>query len=138
MEKILDFFFDVLIIDNKIILCSKYSLEIKTGCSGLKQMLLFILIIIFKKDKYGNKIWFIPLCLILIHLTNVLRMIFLLMILKYQTSIFDFAHNEISRYLLYGEIFILWFLWVEKIKMLDLSKHCFPNQNSNIFKKYIR
>jgi len=50
-------------------------IAINHGCSGLKQMLQIALLLIIFPGPWKHKLWFIPLGMLIIHLTNLFRII---------------------------------------------------------------
>jgi exosortase/archaeosortase family protein len=89
---------------------------INESCSGLKQMLQFTLLMAFFPGPWKQKLWFIPLGVIIMHLTNVFRVFGLAIVMNNWPWHWDFSHDYIFRPIFYVVIFILWMVWVEKIK----------------------
>lgn len=63
-----------------------------------------------------KKLWFIPLGVIIVHLTNVIRVVGLAMVMNYWPQHWDFSHDYVFRPLFYVVIFVLWVIWVERLK----------------------
>lgn len=92
------------------------SVSIYEGCNGINMMIVFIAFIIsFNKD-WRKMIWFIPLGLLFIHLSNLLRLIALALISNRFPDYFYFFHKYLFTAIIFIAIFILWFVWVVKIK----------------------
>lgn len=86
------------------------------SCSGLKQMLQFALLILFLPGVWKHKTWFIPLGILLIHITNVFRVFGLCMVMWVDPSHFGLFHDYLFRPLFYVVIFGLWLIWTEVLR----------------------
>lgn len=91
-------------------------IAINHGCSGLKQMLQFALLMMIFPGPWKHKLWYIPLGIFIVHLTNLFRIIGLAVVLVTVPDYWDFSHDYIFRPFFYVVIFSLWVYWVEKIK----------------------
>jgi exosortase/archaeosortase family protein len=78
-------------------------------------MCLFSLLIIFITGQWKHKAWFIPVGIVILHLTNVFRIICLVVIAMHWPQQIHYAHDNLLRILYYIVIFGLWVVWVEKI-----------------------
>ena len=90
------------------------------GCSGLKQFLQFSILMMIYPGPWKKKLWFIPLGLFFIYLTNILRIVGLSFIIAEWSNqnYYDLSHDYIFRPFFYVVIFGLWVYWVEKIKKI--------------------
>lgn len=88
------------------------------SCSGLKQFLQFIILMMLYPGSWKKKLWFIPLGVFLIYITNIVRIVGLsLIIVEWSNQdYYKFSHDYIFRPFFYVVIFGLWVYWVEKIK----------------------
>jgi exosortase/archaeosortase family protein len=86
------------------------------GCSGLKQFLEWIVLMVFFPGPWKHKVWFIPMGLIVVHLVNVFRIAGLSILLNYYPQHWQFAHDYIFRPFFYVVMFLLWVWWVEKFR----------------------
>ncbi|MCK9618092.1 MAG: archaeosortase/exosortase family protein [Lentimicrobiaceae bacterium] len=91
-------------------------ISITAGCSGVKQFLQWILLMLLFPGQWKHKAWFIPAGLIMIYLTNIFRIVGLSYITLHHPDIWHFSHDNIFRPLFYVVIFSMWVLWVEKFK----------------------
>ena len=89
-------------------------ISIVWGCSGLKQMFIFSFILIFSFGSWKNKLWFVPIGLIICFFVNILRIIFLALIAYSYPNNLDLFHTYIFKYLFYAIIFIIFLIWEEK------------------------
>lgn len=86
------------------------------GCSGLKASIQFVTIILFFPGKWRHKLWFIPTGLIILFISNIIRIVGLSLVVYYYNSYYIFTHDYIFRPFFYGVIFLMWIIWVEKFK----------------------
>jgi len=86
------------------------------GCSGLKQFLQWIFLMLLFPGPWKHKAWFIPLGLIITHLVNVFRISGLSVVLIYMPRDWQFIHDNIYRPFFYVVMFLLWVWWVEKFR----------------------
>ena len=92
------------------------------ACNGLKQMFLFVCIILFARGGWKQKVWFIPLGVFVCFLFNIVRLVFLIWIVKDYYQMFDFYHEYVTKYLFYIAMFLLWVWWNEKLKFSPFDK----------------
>ena len=102
-------------VSNAIYCDNGSGVSVVESCSGVKQILQFALLILFIPGPWKHKLWFIPIGMFIIHLTNVLRISLLVVIAKHSPSSMELAHNSWLRIMFYVVIFILWLIWIEKI-----------------------
>ncbi len=73
---------------------------------------------------WKHKLWYIPAGLVIIEWTNVVRICGVLMMQIPWPNSFHLSHDYIFKVFFYFVIFLMWTLWVEKLK--DKQK---PKQN---------
>ena len=88
---------------------------INHSCSGFKQFLQWIVLMVLYPGPWKQKLWYIPLGLFVVYMINLLRIFGLSIQLFYYPQYFDFAHDYIYRPLFYAAMFVLWVIWNEKI-----------------------
>jgi len=103
-------------LDKKVIFENNNYISISSGCSGLKQQLQFIVLFLFLRGSLLKKLWFIPLGMVLIHISNLLRLTLLSFVLIYCPGKWNLFHDDIFRFFSYSLIFIMWVWWVEKLR----------------------
>ncbi len=84
------------------------------GCSGIKQMFIFTVIMLFSYGSWKNKLWFIPLGLLACYGLNIFRIVVLCLIAYRYPQQLDLFHTYIFKYVFYGIIFLIWLVWNEK------------------------
>jgi len=116
--------------------------KIVWGCTGFKQMIMFVFIMILYFGPVKKKLWFIPLSVLFLNFINIIRIISTVLLTKggypdwfipfnewlngrqwdnspetiYQFNVdwFQLFHKEIFKWLYYdGVMFLLWLLWEE-------------------------
>ncbi len=98
-------------------------IEINAGCSGLKQFTQFALLMILYPGPWKKKLWFIPLGVFIVHLTNLFRVIGLSVVIINWTDYWKFSHDYLFRPFFYVVIFSMWVIWVEKISKKKTKKN---------------
>ena len=98
---------------------------IGSPCNALTLFMFFALFVIAFPGSTKRKLWFIPMGIVIIHVTNVLRIIGLALINYYAPEYLVFNHTYTFTVLVYGIIFCLWMWWVNsslKEKAVDEQK----------------
>ena len=99
------------------------------GCSGLKQMFIFMCLILTvvpeskienQKSKIQNlwlhKLWYIPVGWICCYAFNILRIFAISLFVEFHPEWFHVLHDYIFKYMFYAMLFGLWLIFVEKIR----------------------
>lgn len=89
-------------------------IAINHGCSGLKQILQISILLLLFPGPWKQKLWYIPMGMLLIHFTNLFRIIGLAEVLVHFPDYWKFSHDNLFRPFFYVVIFALWVIWVEK------------------------
>jgi len=96
-------------------------ITINHGCSGLKPMLQFLLLMLLFPGPWKHKAWFIPMGLVIVHMTNLFRINGLAVVTITIPEYWDFAHDNLFRPFFYVVIFLLWVWWAEKFRAKSLE-----------------
>ena len=88
------------------------------SCNGITLFALFIGFVVAYPGSIKNKLWFIPLGMILIHIINILRIVGLCMVLYYSPKTLDFNHTYTFTIIVYAFVFGLWLLWANRFSQL--------------------
>jgi exosortase/archaeosortase family protein len=91
-------------------------ITINQGCSGLKPILQFVLLMLIFPGPWKHKAWFIPMGIVIVHLTNLFRITGLAVITVTIPQYWEFSHDYLFRPFFYVVIFFLWVWWVEKYR----------------------
>jgi len=94
-----------------------------SNCNAISLFSLFTVFIIAYPGPWKHKVWFIPSGILAIHLINILRVVALAIIANYDYRLLDFNHTYTFTFLVYGFIFALWILWVNKFSNRSSLKH---------------
>ena len=96
----------------RFVLDNVYRVKIVEGCNGLAVMILFLSFIVAFGGKLLDMLIFIPLGILLIHASNIIRLVFLVYIYVYHYDQADAFHDYIFPAIIYGMVFVLWVVWV--------------------------
>jgi exosortase family protein XrtF len=96
-------------------------LWIGDNCNGIALFAQFAGFIIAYPGNWIKKLFFIPLGIIIIELLNILRVVGLAILDTYSRTWTEFNHTYTFSIVIYGVIFLLWMLWVNKISDKTLS-----------------
>jgi exosortase/archaeosortase family protein len=102
---------------------------INKSCSGLKQIIQFVILMMVFPGPWKKKLWFIPMGAFIVHLTNLFRIVGLSVVLVTRPDSWKFSHDYIFRPFFYVVIFFLWVWWVDKISKnpgQEKEKTAFP------------
>jgi exosortase family protein XrtF len=83
-------------------------------CNGITLMFLFAIFVIAYPGSVKNKLWYVPLGILIVHTINIIRIIALALIAYYHFEYLDFNHTYTFTFLAYSAVFGLWMLWVNK------------------------
>ena len=83
------------------------------GCSGLKEMAMFLFIMILFPGPWKHKLWFTPLSLLFIYFISIIRIVFLGLIFKSHPGWFNFVHEYLFNILFFLIFFLLWLICVK-------------------------
>jgi len=92
----------------------KFVLNIIWGCTAVKQLYIFIVIMAFYRGPWRKKLWYIPLGCVILWVYNIIRIASISYLTVGHPERFDFLHEGLFRYIYYGLIFLLWVIWEEK------------------------
>jgi len=102
---------------NTMYFANKGYMAINQSCSGLKQIMQFVLLIMLIRGPWKRKWWFILLGVFIVHLTNLFRVTGLSVVITTLPEYWDFSHDNIFRPFFYIVIFSLWVWWVERVSV---------------------
>ena len=88
-------------------------ITINESCAGDKQIMQFVLLLLLYPGRLIHKAWYIPFGVLVVHLTNILRIVLLSLVSVHRPEWWHLAHNSVLRGMFYVVILILWIVWVE-------------------------
>jgi exosortase/archaeosortase family protein len=89
-------------------------ITVNESCSGLKQFYQIIVLFLLFPGPWKQKLWFIPMSIIIMHGVNIFRIVVLGMVTLWLPDHWHFTHDWILRPFFYVVIFMLWVWWVER------------------------
>jgi len=90
-------------------------MSINNSCSGLKQIMQFVILMMVFPGPWKRKLWFIPMGIVVVHLTNLFRITGLSVVITTIPDYWKFCHDYIFRPIFYVMIFSMWVWWVERV-----------------------
>ena len=91
-------------------------------CNGIKVFGLFTIFIISFKGNVIDKLWFIPLGILILHCINVIRVAILTYISATNPYILDFNHNITFQLIVYVSMLGLWYWWIIQFSKINEAK----------------
>ncbi len=80
-------------------------------CTSLKQWMHWLFLMLLYPGPWKHKAWYIPLGLVIVELTNVVRIVGICLFLRPFPDSFALAHDVIFKIMFYVVIFLMWALW---------------------------
>ncbi len=96
---------------------NKWVSRVIEGCNALSIMILFISFVIAFSGKVKDTFLFIIFGLLIIHISNILRIALLSMAVYHYPQFQDFLHSVVFPLIIYGVVFLLWVIWVNKFSL---------------------
>ncbi len=90
-------------------------LWIGNACNGASVFAVFLLFLFAFPGSRKHLLWFAPLGLLSIHAINILRIAVLCIITSYDYELLNFNHDYTFQVVVYGWVFLLWYLWVTRL-----------------------
>ena len=97
-----------------IVYNNKVTARIIEGCNAISVIILFIAFIVAFSGKLKQTLFFILGGSLFIYVLNILRIIVLSILIYYYPSQEHILHGVIFPLIIYGAVFILWVIWVNK------------------------
>jgi exosortase family protein XrtF len=94
---------------------------IGSNCNAITLFTLFSVFIIAYPGAQKHKWWFIPAGMLAIHLLNILRVVALALLSLKAPEYLDFNHTYTFTFLIYGFIFYLWMIWINRFSHAEKS-----------------
>ena len=102
---------------NMLFIDGKYIVRIVEGCNAMSVFILFAAFVVAFKGKLKHTVLFILVGVVIIHILNVLRISWLSIGLLYYPEYEHILHDIIFPLFIYGVVFGLWVLWVNKYSL---------------------
>lgn len=107
---------------NRIGIAGTLGVLIGEPCDGFVLFALFFSFIMAFPGSVKHKFWYIPVGLIFIHLINAVRVAALAIIVSVNQNWLSFNHDYTFTVIVYGFVFLLWWIWVNKFSPLRKQK----------------
>ncbi|MCY1490035.1 Transmembrane exosortase [compost metagenome] len=98
----------------KLFLNEKFIARVVEGCNAMSVMILFVAFVIAFKGKWKHTVLFVLAGILIIHVLNILRIALLAIALYHYPQYEHVLHGVIFPLFIYGVVFGLWVLWVQK------------------------
>jgi len=98
-----------------VIIDGSHGIWIGDPCNGLELFALFTGFILAFPGPVKKKLWYIPVGLVAIHIINLGRVIALAILALKAPESFEFNHTYTFTMLVYGFVFLLWYIWAVKL-----------------------
>jgi exosortase family protein XrtF len=90
-------------------------ISVYEGCNGLNVVVVFLAFLLAFGPYKKTMLWFIPLGLVVIHVSNIARIVLLAMVSEYLPGFLYFTHKYLFTAFIYLFVFLLWIWWVMKL-----------------------
>lgn len=107
--------------ENVLLFESGHRLRIVWSCTGLKQSVILLVILLVYPGPWKHKAWYIPSGLLLVWLFNLVRISVISAAYGRNPETFELLHEHLFKYLFYTLIFILWVIWEEKFARFTIQ-----------------
>ncbi len=82
------------------------------GCNGLNVMIVFVAFIVAFGGAPKKMGWFIPMGFMVVHITNLVRILLLYFLADQGSSFFYYFHKYFFTAAIYVAVFVLWWIWI--------------------------
>lgn len=96
---------------NHLAVINTAGVTIGAPCDGMILMALFVIFVVAFPGSWKNRMWFIPMGLILIQFFNIVRIISLALIVYWNEAYLSFNHDYTFTVFVYLVVFGLWWWW---------------------------
>lgn len=90
-------------------------LSVYEGCNGLNVVIIFMAFLLSFGRPSTKLLWFIPLGLAIIHITNLLRVVMLFGVAIHLPEMMYFTHKYLFTAIIYIAVFVMWYIWLNKL-----------------------
>ena len=86
-------------------------IQLINGCNGLAVLSLFVGFVLAYPGSWARRAWFIPLGIVIVLGTNVVRCAVLLLLQRQSMEAFELGHGGAGLVVFYFVVFLLWMVW---------------------------
>lgn len=94
---------------------TKNIVSVYEGCNGLNVVVVFLAFLFAFGPYTKTMMWFVPLGLLVIHISNITRIVLLVLIAMQMKSYYYFTHKYLFTAFIYLFVFLLWIWWVMRL-----------------------
>lgn len=98
-----------------VAILGSYGVVIGNHCVGFGLTFGFVALIISYPGPWRKKLWFVPLGVALIMLSNIIRVMTLVISTYKKGGFVDLNQHDFFNYVIYALIFVLWVVWIQII-----------------------
>lgn len=91
-------------------------LSVYEGCNGVNVVIVFLSFLIAFPGRMIKLWWYAPMGIIIIHIFNISRIVFLYWVATSLPNLYYFTHKYLFTGIIYLAVFILWYIWVVKFQ----------------------
>jgi exosortase family protein XrtF len=102
---------------------SKAIVSVYEGCNGLNVLVVFLSFLLAFGPYKKTLLWFIPLGMIVIHVSNISRIVLLALVSERLPGFLYFTHKYLFTAFIYLFVFLLWIWWVMKLARPKEKSH---------------
>jgi exosortase family protein XrtF len=92
------------------------------GCNGVNVMIIFVAFLVAFGPWRKELLWFIPWGILVIHISNLLRIGLLFFVTLYWSNYLYLSHKYLFTAFIYGFVLLLWMLWVKRFSAHDKTR----------------
>jgi len=108
----------------KLIIRGKYLARVIEGCNSVSVIILFVSFIIAFSGKLKTTIIYLFIGSVMIYFVNLFRIIILSIGLFHYPWRSEILHSVVFPAIIYGMVFLLWILWVNRFSNLTYKHEC--------------
>lgn len=90
-------------------------LSVYEGCNGVNVFIIFVAFLTSFGRFKSPLVWYIPLGLIVIYITNLIRISLLFYVSKHFSNYLYFTHKYFFTAIIYIVVFLMWYIWVSRL-----------------------
>lgn len=94
-------------------------LNVFEGCNGINVFIVFFSFLLAFGGSIKKMLWFIPLGLVVIHLSNLMRILLLFWLAERESHYFYYFHKYLFTAAIYAVVFVLWWIWIKQTRSVQ-------------------
>lgn len=106
----------------KLIINGQYLARIIEGCNAVSVIILFISFVVAFSGKFKTTLFFLLSGCVIIYAVNLIRIVILSLGIYHYPEYSDILHSVVFPAIIYGIVFLLWMLWVNRFSNIGKNK----------------